>query len=390
MTSKTMQNSKINALITGVLSCLLYSSSPAEELGKKELTEFSKNAVELSFNNIANINNSSIKPTVIIDEKNITEQSIVKAITDSARNQAADEDSKKTKDDEETKHIWEENPSPQVIAHEKNTINNCSFKGERAGADLLNIPEQHQTADRVFCKDLSKKQSTTPQATNKPITKNTKNKSVREISFADNEQINVVLSNKDINRVLVKGDKIQSVNGSSGLYVAKNDTAGSAYISVYVDTPFTIFASTEKGHNFSLLVTPSAVTGRTIVLNPTTPPSVLPLSANKPAEAESYQKALVELIKIMVNNEAVENYARIEVKKAYKIKFYNVAEIQQIASYSGSSLIGTVATIKNKSSKPLVLKAPYFYKPRVRAVAISQQIINPKATGLLYQVITKE
>jgi conjugal transfer pilus assembly protein TraK len=211
---------------------------------------------------------------------------------------------------------------------------------------------------------------------------------VIEKSFADNEQINVVLSNRDINRVLVKGDKIQSVNGPTGLYMAKNDALGSAYISTYGESTFTVFVSTSKGHNFSLLVMPRATPGRTIILEPTTPS----LLTARFEETESYQKVLVTFIKAMINNEMGEDYTYEEEKskKSKKIDFYGVADIKQIASYSGSHLLGIVSEIKNKTKNPITLKPSYFYQPGVRAVALSNQTIAPSAVGLLYQVISRD
>lgn len=209
---------------------------------------------------------------------------------------------------------------------------------------------------------------------------------VIEKFFADNEQINVILSNRDINRLLVSGDKIQSINGPAGLYTAKNDAIGSGYISLYGDTTFTIFVSTVKGHNFSLLVSPRSVAGRTVILNPTTP-SVL---TTRFEETESYQKVLVALITSMINNEAIEDYAYSEAKGSKKTQFYGIADIKPIAFYSGSHLVGIVSELKNRSKSPITLKPSYFYKAGVRAVALSCQTIAPSEVGLLYQVISRE
>ncbi|EKE00995.1 MAG: IncF plasmid conjugative transfer pilus assembly protein TraK, partial [uncultured bacterium] len=208
---------------------------------------------------------------------------------------------------------------------------------------------------------------------------------VIEKSFADNEQVNVVLSNRDINRVLVKADKIQSINGPTGLYTAKNDVSGSVYISLYGEVPFTVFASTVKGHNFSLLITPRAVTGRTVILEPTSPS----LLTARFEETDGYQKLLVTLINGMINSEALEDYAYGEIKKSKKTSV-GVVSIKPIASYSGSHLLGIISEVKNKSKAPIALKPSYFYKPGVRAVALSQQMLGPSETGLLYQVIGRE
>ena len=60
---------------------------------------------------------------------------------------------------------------------------------------------------------------------------------VKTLSFTSNERLNITLSNKDINRISVKGDKIQTINGPSGPYSAKNDQQGAVYINTFGETP---------------------------------------------------------------------------------------------------------------------------------------------------------
>ena len=352
-------------LVTSLLSCLLCNSIFAEEAGQKDQLPSDQEALKISPNNIANDNNSSgnKKPIVIIDEKEITEHAVVQAITNSIQNQADISNIERIKAEEEKLAANKERV--------KEDINHTSN------------PSPQKTVDEKCCTETSKKPLSSSKTPSKLASVN---KSVRETSFADNEQVVVVLSNRDINRILVKGDKIQSVNGPTGLYVAKNDTAGSAYISVYGDITFTLFATTEKGHNFSLLVTPKTVAGRTVILKPTS----VPLLANRSAEAESYQKALVDLISVMINNKGSSDYAYSQIKSAPKVDFHNIAGIQQIASYSGSYLFGIVSVVKNKAPNPITLKPSYFYKPGVRAVALSQQTIDKAGIGFLYQVMTRE
>jgi type-F conjugative transfer system secretin TraK len=208
----------------------------------------------------------------------------------------------------------------------------------------------------------------------------------KEVFFADNQQISIGLSNRDINRILVKGDKIQNVNGPTGLYTAKNDSAGAAYISLYGEAPFTLFISTMNGHNVSLLVSPRSAAGKTIILQPTTSS----LLSARFEETEGYQKVLIALMSAMINSEASEDYTYHAEKKAKKADFYGIADIKPIASYSGSRLFGIVSEIKNKSKNPLVLKPSYFYKPGVRAASLSKQTIAVGESGILYQVLSRE
>ena len=221
---------------------------------------------------------------------------------------------------------------------------------------------------------------------------------VKEIPFVDNEQIRVVLSNRDINRVLVTGDKIKTIHGPTGLYTAKNDNSdsfGSAYLSIYADTSFTIFLATVKGHNFSLLVMPKTLPGRTVILEPTTPT----LFAGNAAETDGYQKMLIDLISNMINLEPSEDYEYFSISEAKKHKwiknikktnFYNVADVIPVAFYRGEKLSGIISKIENRTKNPLPLKPSYFYQPGVKAIALSLQSISPLESCWLYQIVGQD
>jgi len=220
----------------------------------------------------------------------------------------------------------------------------------------------------------------------------------KEIPFSDNEQIKVTLSNRDINRVLVTGDKIKTIHGSTGLYTAKNDSSdpsGSAYFSIYSDVSFTIFLATVKGHNLSLLVTPKTSAGRTVILEPTSPT----LLANNPTETDSYQKTLIDLMNNMINLEPCEDYEYFSISEAKKHKwiknikkteFYNVADVIPVAFYRGEKLSGIISKIRNKTRNPLILKPSYFYQSGIKAIALSLQTIPPLEACWLYQIVGQD
>jgi conjugal transfer pilus assembly protein TraK len=204
---------------------------------------------------------------------------------------------------------------------------------------------------------------------------------VKTLSFTSNERLNITLSNKDINRISVKGDKIQTINGPSGLYSAKNDQQGAVYINTFGETPFTVFLSTLKGHSLSLLISPNQSSGKTIVLIPASQPGT------HWEGTDSYQKTLITLISHMINNAETDEYDYRELKKAKIRNFYAVAEVKTLAVYDGSYLYGTISEIKNKTKGPLTLKPSYFYEPGVRAVALLHQTIPGGSTSLIYRVI---
>jgi len=206
---------------------------------------------------------------------------------------------------------------------------------------------------------------------------------VKTIPFTNNERLNITLSNKDINRIIVKGDKIQSINGPSGYYSAKNDQQGAAYINTFGESPFTFFISTLRGHSVSLLVHPSQLSGKTIILKPNSQPDM------HWEQSDSYQKNLAVLMAHMLNNTETDDYDVRVVKKGKTRNFYNIAEVKTLAVYDGSYLYGAISEIKNISRNPITLKPSYFYEPGVRAVALSEQTIPRGSSGLMYRIIGK-
>ena len=235
--------------------------------------------------------------------------------------------------------------------------------------------EKKEKQDKKDKQDKQEKKNLSQLSHKKTVTEG-----FREIFFADNEQVSVPLSNRDINRVLVKGDKIQSVNGPVGLFVAKNDSLGALYVNAYGDTPFTIFVSTVKGHSFSLLAFPKSCYGKNIILVSTTP------ILDDQLDGSSYQKTLINLISNVINNELPDDVATLSVKKLKKTDFYHLATIKPIAAYSSDSYVVIVSEVQNKTKTAVNLKPSYFYRPGIKAVALSEPVLPPKETVLLYRV----
>ena len=281
------------------------------------------------------------------------------------------------------------------------TAQNNSDQQGTSGVDAGAAAKSVASANIIAIQDTAHKTKNNKPENHEQNVKPTKelttidHSSVKEISFADNEQVRVILSNRDINRIVVTGDKIKTIQGPTGLYTAKNDSfdaSGSAYISIYGETPFTIFVSTIKGHNLSLLVTPKTAPGRTIILESTTPTLV----TNNRAKADGYQKTLIDLMTNMISLEPCEDYEYFSISEAKKhkwitnikkINFRNVADVTPIAFYRGEKLSGILSKISNRTRNPIILKPSYFYQPGVKAIALSEQTISPLGTCWLYQIV---
>lgn len=206
------------------------------------------------------------------------------------------------------------------------------------------------------------------------------------IPFEENEQISVVLSNRDINRIMIEGDKIQNINAPLGMYVAKNDNKGSLYVTLNGSLPFTMYLNTTNGHNLALFINPRAIIGKSIILHPT----MLSMNSAHAEDKPNYQKSLIKLIKSMIKQVVPEDYLYRTIPKQKNLDFYGIANLKPIGIYIGAHFIGMVFEIVNKSKTTIDLKPDYFYKPSIRAVALSLQTLRKGQFGLVYEVIAKE
>ena len=319
----------------------------------------------------SNPNNSSNINTIKDgrDEKN---EKNIKSLKEAAK-------SRKSKENKENKKISnsKKKATTKKSAHQKSDTKPSDTDDSDINANQSDLASISKDSDTI-----QKSIDTPSSLSDLPI-----KQPIDGISFADNEQIKITLSNRDINRISVIDDKIQSINGPTGFYTAKNDLSGSAYIGINTDNTFTLFASTIKGHQISLLITPRRAPGRTIVLNPTSPSR----SSTHVGVIESYQKVMITLISGMISNEMPSDYVYILTKKPKSYDLYRIITVKPIGYYMGSHFLGVISEIRNKTNQSITIKPSNFYAQRqgVRAVALSEETLAPKASGLLYQVYSR-
>ncbi|SUJ06909.1 TraK domain-containing protein [Shewanella morhuae] len=84
----------------------------------------------------------------------------------------------------------------------------------------------------------------------------------KHYGFNDSETVPIELSSVDINRLVVEGDKITSIDCPEGFCVVtgtKSDKSGAARVNLNLAMPFTAYVSTEKGRHFGLFISPKAI-----------------------------------------------------------------------------------------------------------------------------------
>jgi conjugal transfer pilus assembly protein TraK len=213
---------------------------------------------------------------------------------------------------------------------------------------------------------------------------------LQAVSIADNQTKQITVSAHELSRIFVKGDRIQNVRGLEGAYLlTKDEVQGQIFIKPtppYQTKPFNLFVSTEKGHNFNLLVIATEALGQDIEIKPTTP--------NKEAEiwekGSDYSQILVKLIVGMVKNELPPGYSVVYPDKKTKEVKYDGVTAKLIKRYMGKSLYGEELLITSTCKHPLNLSEEQFYHKGVRAISILNSTLPANGESMLYRVMNNE
>ena len=225
----------------------------------------------------------------------------------------------------------------------------------------------------------------------------------RVIKIANNQQVDVVLSAQNPNRIAVKDDKITGIHVPAGRISATKDNAGAIYVTLAGKKAFSLFISTEKGRHFALWVTPQqSRQGAVIQLRPTSRVShhyqrYSSHAANFEKHAP-YTRTLVSLIKTAMQHKVPPGYSNIATNsEAFKqiaaFKLANNPRYQQVLSqrvikgYIGGALAVRVIEVDNTSHQAITLSSDMFYQPGVKAIAIARNYLAPISSTYVYEVV---
>ncbi|MGR5116272.1 type-F conjugative transfer system secretin TraK [Photobacterium damselae] len=214
------------------------------------------------------------------------------------------------------------------------------------------------------------------------------------VLFSDNETVSVNLSSLDINRLVVKDDKITSVTcptgfctmpanpvGESGMG-APIDPQGAGLISLNVLEPFTLYITTEKGRGFGVFVRPLAVPAITTVFLSTERDTQ---KAQEFEKQSPYDQTLASLISHMIKETIPEGFAFQKITAKKPIEQAKLL-LTPTASYQGEHLTGITYKISNKTAQYIKVEPTSFYGADVKAVSFSSMSIPPHGSIYMYQI----
>ena len=208
--------------------------------------------------------------------------------------------------------------------------------------------------------------------------------------FKENADLNVVLSDKNYNRLVVKGDKITQVHFPEGTVAVRNEPDGGMYVMVANPEPFTMFVTTELGHHFSLTVNTESSLGKTVefVADNTAP---IPLTSAQKVLAQlpkpqELPLGVTSLMTGMINSKVPNSF---ESSRHFGkvLRLGHGLNLTPKLTYASKELKGEVMEVYNSSSSPIDLSESWFSGPNVKAISLSQTVLAPKHTAKVYRIL---
>jgi conjugal transfer pilus assembly protein TraK len=224
------------------------------------------------------------------------------------------------------------------------------------------------------------------------------------LPFRDNSDVSLVISDKNYNRLVVRGDKITRAHfpeGALAFEFKKNkenedneqegEPDGSMYVMAANPEPFTLFITTQSGHHFSATVASESSLGKTIEFIPQmvagTPAVKHDITTQHPV-VPPFSDGIRELMSSMMSEKTPSGF---EIKHHYGrvIRLQQGLMLTPKLTYSGLQLNGEVMTLYNGSKQPLDIQESWFAEGEVKAVSLSKATLAPKQTAFVYRVLER-
>lgn len=210
---------------------------------------------------------------------------------------------------------------------------------------------------------------------------------IREV--VDGSELSFNISVRDLNRIKVMDDRIQTLSyRDDELVIANVEHLGEVYIRPANNNmePITGFIITEKGYTYKLRFVPQNISSTQIMLK-NVESIQSSRSSNDISDSSPEKKEIAELIKLMATTIALKN-AKYNVKSTSGIWFSaDKIEARKVMIFEGENLTGMKLLLKNKTEEEIKIAEKTFYRDGVRAVSLDTNILAPKASINLYIVL---
>ena len=225
-------------------------------------------------------------------------------------------------------------------------------------------------------------------------------------TMTGDDQVSVVISKNDLNRIKLINDRIKLLNYNNGdLITNQNKNLGDVYLraSNFSKKNINLFITSEKGFVYKLLLTLKDIPSEQIFIKNNKNYYVskegekYSYNNDTPIEIkfeDSYKSGIIDLVKAMTFRDNVNGFYivdregdRIRFKKGLKIKW----ETSYMSNHRNnennlSNLTGEIFSVKNITNEEVILKEEDFLKRGILAVKFDNLNLKPDEITNLYLI----
>lgn len=218
------------------------------------------------------------------------------------------------------------------------------------------------------------------------------------VNFKQNETVVLTLSRVDINRLIVKDDKITSLSCPAAFCTIPTkegeatpivDASGAMLVGINVNEPFTFYINTLKGKSFGVFVTPLAIPAKTTQF----------VSQDRDTEeakafetSAPYAEVLISLMRYAMlfddTGEVPDGYTYTDI--THNEKKPMPLEVIPKQLFSGDTFSLLRYEVKNNTQATTTLTNTQFYVRGLRALSFDKKTLAPGQSTTMYQIVSGE
>ncbi len=242
------------------------------------------------------------------------------------------------------------------------------------------------------------------------------------IIVENNTRISANISATELTRIAVSGDRITLLRGTAGAYTISNDTVqGAVFIKPVITTvkktktcpmpknkseskkghkiscrkspkkvnlikPFYLFISTEKGHNYSLNLTPQYHQPADILV--IKPQESVTEAAKVWETSDAYEQTLVRLVDAIIHQKSLAGYTQSTLKKPKAFTVGSQLNLTLTDRYLGAHLEVDIYQITNHSHKTVTLTENELFQSGDRAIYLKKTTLLPQQSIQMIKVVS--
>lgn len=211
--------------------------------------------------------------------------------------------------------------------------------------------------------------------------------------LVDHQKTEIEISQTELNRIAVSGDRIQQVFGAEGLFdVQTDDEGGQIFLKLNrgESKPITVTLITEEGLTQDLRLIPQAIDSQSILFKPSVKGSAYDTmpdeSVDKPENEFPYE--ILTLMKAMVRNEESDGFKKAACERSsfvpLKSETLESLELSCLSTTLGDQIEGRRYSLVNRGTTPIPLKEEDFAGPEDLAITLMKSTLHPQETTTLY------